>query len=139
MPKYIQHILRGHPYVSIWGTGNVSREFLFVEDLADALIFLMNIYQENSHINIGTGTDISIKDLALLITQIIGYQGALTFDTTRPDGTPRKLLNVDKLTALGWQARTRLEAGLTKTIEWYAAHQTHTVPSRTLQKNESIL
>lgn len=107
------------PEVTIWGTGSVLREFLFVDDLADALIFLMNEYSGEEHVNVGTGTDISIKELAQLICNIIGYSGKLVFDTSKPDGTPKKLLNVSKINSLGWKAATSLEEGIRKTYEWY--------------------
>ncbi|MGE0009718.1 MAG: GDP-L-fucose synthase family protein [Candidatus Babeliales bacterium] len=110
-----------HKTVTVWGTGNALREFLYVEDLANALIFLMHNYDENLHINIGTGKDMSIKNLALLIKKLTGYQGELIFDTSKPDGTPRKVLNVEKINNLGWHAATRLEDGLKKTIDWYVA------------------
>ncbi|HOV14180.1 MAG TPA: NAD-dependent epimerase/dehydratase family protein, partial [Spirochaetota bacterium] len=105
--------------VVVWGTGTVLREFLFVDDLADALLFLMNNYEENTHINVGTGEDITIKGLALLVKKVVGFDGQLEFDTTKPDGTPRKLLDVSKLTKAGWKAKTSLEEGLNLTYKWY--------------------
>lgn len=107
------------PEVTIWGTGSVLREFLFVDDLADALVFLMNEYSGEEHVNVGTGTDVSIKELAQLICNVIGYNGKLVFDTSKPDGTPKKLLNVSKINSLGWKAATELEDGIRKTYEWY--------------------
>lgn len=107
------------PEVTIWGTGSVLREFLFVDDLADALVFLMNEYSGEEHVNVGTGTDVSIKELAQLICKVIGYNGKLVFDTSKPDGTPKKLLNVSKINSLGWKAATELEDGIRKTYEWY--------------------
>lgn len=107
------------PEVTIWGTGSVLREFLFVDDLADALVFLMNEYSGEEHVNVGTGTDVSIKELAQLISKVIGYNGKLVFDTSKPDGTPKKLLNVSKINSLGWKAATELEDGIRKTYEWY--------------------
>lgn len=109
--------------VSVWGTGAPLREFLYVDDLADALVFLMERYSEEKHINIGVGTDLSIRDLAELIAKVVGYDGALEFDTTKPDGTPRKLMDVSRLHALGWTAATPLEVGLQETYEWYLEHQ----------------
>lgn len=100
------------PSVTIWGTGSPKREFLFADDLADACIYLMENYNEPNVINIGTGEDISIKDLALLIKQIIGFQGELAFDTTKPDGTPRKLMDVSKLHSQGWKHKVELEEGI---------------------------
>jgi GDP-L-fucose synthase len=107
------------PEVTLWGTGKPMREFLFVDDLADALHFLMVHYDEAQHINVGTGVDVTISKLAETIAKIVGYQGDLRFDVTKPDGTPRKLLDVSKLSSLGWRAKTSLEEGIKKTYEWY--------------------
>jgi GDP-L-fucose synthase len=101
------------PEVVIWGTGTPLREFLHADDMADACYFLMQHYNEEGPINIGKGEDISIGDLALLIKEITGYQGALTFDKTKPDGTPRKLMDVNKLSDLGWKAKIELKSGIT--------------------------
>jgi GDP-L-fucose synthase len=100
------------PEVEVWGTGNPRREFLHADDLADACIFLMENYNEVIHINIGTGEDITIKDLALLIKKIVGYEGTIRFDESKPDGTPRKLMDVSKLHALGWKHKISLEEGI---------------------------
>lgn len=100
------------PTVTVWGTGTVLREFLYVDDLADACLFLMQHYESDQTINIGTGKDLTIRDLAICIQEIVGYQGELIFDKTKPDGTPRKLLDVSKLTDLGWQAQTSLSQGI---------------------------
>jgi GDP-L-fucose synthase len=105
--------------VEIWGTGKPKREFLHVDDLAKACVFLMNNYEENETINVGTGRDISIGDLATLVKDIVGFEGELKFNSTMPDGTPRKLLDVDKISKLGWQANIPLKEGLSKTIDWY--------------------
>lgn len=111
--------------VVVWGTGTPMREFLHVDDLANASVFLMNSYDELSHVNVGSGTDVSIKDLALLVRDVVGYQGELEFDTTKPDGTPRKLMDVSKINALGWRASTTLDQGIRsvyeslKNEEWY--------------------
>lgn len=107
------------PEVTVWGTGTVLREFLFVEDLADALVFLMNNYTGEEHVNVGTGTDVSIKELAQLICKVVGYDGKLFFDTSKPDGTPKKLLDVSKINSLGWEAKVSLEDGIRKTYDWY--------------------
>jgi GDP-L-fucose synthase len=107
------------PAVEIWGTGKPRRELLYVDDLADALVFLMKAYSEEGHINVGTGTDVSIKELAELVAEVVGFEGGFTFDSTKPDGTPRKLLDVEKLRRLGWQAETDLREGLRRTYEWY--------------------
>jgi GDP-L-fucose synthase len=116
------------PPVVIWGTGNPRREFLHVDDLADACLFLMNLEEEKFRslltlhrsplINIGWGKDISIKELALLIKEIIGFEGEITFDTTKPDGTPRKLLDVSKISELGWRPKISLKEGLEGTYNW---------------------
>jgi GDP-L-fucose synthase len=98
--------------VTVWGTGTPMREFLFADDLAKACVFLMETYNEKELINIGTGTDISIRDLATMVREITGYQGALEFDTTKPDGTPKKLLDVSRLHALGWKHTVALKDGI---------------------------
>lgn len=100
------------PEVVVWGTGSPKREFLFAADLADACVFLMNTHSDYGWVNIGSGEEISIKELALLIKKIVGYEGNLVFDTTKPDGTPRKLLDVTKLHSLGWKHKTSLEQGI---------------------------
>lgn len=105
--------------VTIWGTGIPRREFLFVDDLADACIFLMNNYDGEETINVGVGEDITIGDLAQKIKDIVGFSGEIIYDKTKPDGTPRKLLDVSKINNLGWKAQTTLEEGLKKTIKWY--------------------
>jgi GDP-L-fucose synthase len=112
----------GTQEVEIWGTGSPRREFLYVEDLADALVFLIKTYSGEEHVNVGTGVDVSIKDLAEAIVRVIGFKGQLIFDHSKPDGTPRKLLDVSKLRDLGWTAKTPLEQGLAKAYEWYRAH-----------------
>lgn len=98
--------------VEIWGTGEVWREFLYVDDLAEACVFLMNNYSEKQFINVGSGTDITIKDLALLVKKIIGFEGELTFDATKPNGTPKKLMDVSRLRNAGWTYKTSLEDGI---------------------------
>jgi GDP-L-fucose synthase len=105
--------------VEVWGTGTPRREFLYSDDLADAVIYLMNFYNENQFINIGVGKDISIKDLAEKIKEVVGYEGQIVFNTTKPDGTPRKLVDVSRLNNLGWQASTSLDEGLKKAYEWF--------------------
>jgi GDP-L-fucose synthase len=110
----------GNPQsVFLWGTGSPKREFLYVNDLADACVFLMNHYDESDIINVGCGEDISIAELALLVKDVVGYTGNIEYDTKKPDGTPRKLLDVSKLMGLGWKPKTSLEEGITKTYEWY--------------------
>lgn len=107
--------------VVVWGTGTARREFLHVDDMADAAVFLMQHYDSPEIINVGTGCDISIADLARLIARITGYRGRVVFDPSKPDGTPRKLLDVSRLSALGWTARIGLEEGLRQTYEWLQA------------------
>jgi GDP-L-fucose synthase len=104
--------------VIIWGTGSPRREFLHVDDLANATIFLMKKYNDSAIVNIGTGKDISIKKLALLIKNIVGFEGKLIFDTTKPDGTPQKLLDVSRLNTLGWKASISLKKGIEQTLQW---------------------
>lgn len=105
--------------VTLWGTGKAKREFLHVDDLADACVFLMNKHNGSQIINIGSGEDISIKNLAETIKKIVGFNGKIVWDTTKPDGTPRKLLNVDRLHGLGWHHKIDLENGLKSTYRWY--------------------
>jgi GDP-L-fucose synthase len=109
----------GRESVTVWGTGKPMREFLFVDDLADACVFLMKNYSAEQHINVGTGQDISIGDFAETIRGIVGYRGEIVFDSSRPDGTPRKLLDVSALSALGWTARTSLRSGLEAYYGWF--------------------
>lgn len=105
--------------ITIWGTGSPKREFLHVDDLADACIFLMNTYNDPSIINIGTGEDLSIKELAIKIKDIVGYKGKIHWDSSKPDGTPRKLLDMTKLHALGWKHRIDLDEGIKSTYAWF--------------------
>jgi GDP-L-fucose synthase len=105
--------------VEIWGTGSPKREFLHVDDLADACMHLMANYGDEQHINVGTGVDLSIKELAEKIRDVVHPAAQLTFDTSKPDGTPRKVLNVDKLTANGWKASIDLDSGIKSTYEWF--------------------
>lgn len=100
------------PEVVVWGTGKVLREFLYVDDLADASLFLMENYNGNETVNVGTGKDLSIAELAKLVEKVVGYEGELVFDTTKPDGTPRKLLDVSRLAEAGWTYKTELEDGI---------------------------
>jgi len=110
--KFHEAKTSGAASVTVWGTGSPLREFLFADDLADACYFLMQEYNEAGLVNIGTGHDLSIKDLALLIKEVVGFTGDLVFDTSKPDGTPRKLLDVSKLHTLGWKHRIALQEGL---------------------------
>jgi len=117
--KFHEAKINNKPYVEVWGTGTPRREFLHVDDLADAVIYLMNNYDENEPLNIGTGKDITIKELAELIKEIVGYEGEIKFDTTKPDGTPRKLLDVSRLHATGWKHKIELREGIQSTYEWF--------------------
>jgi GDP-L-fucose synthase len=112
----------GDADVTVWGSGTPRREFLFVDDLADALCFLMERYESSEIINVGCGEDVTIAELAALIRDIVGYRGAIAFDRSKPDGTPRKLMDVSKSRALGWQPRTKLADGIAATYAWYLAH-----------------
>ncbi len=107
------------PFVTLWGTGTPKREFLHVDDLANASVFLMENYEDPEIINVGTGKDLTIKDLALLIKEIVGYEGELKFDSSKPDGTPRKVLNMEKLSKLGWEQKIKLHDGITSVYNWY--------------------
>ncbi|MDA8240160.1 MAG: GDP-L-fucose synthase [Nitrospiraceae bacterium] len=110
------------PSVTIWGTGTSKREFLYIDDLADACVFLMDRYDGSEIVNIGVGEDISINDLALLVREVAGFQGGIAYDRSKPDGTPRKLLDVSRLHSLGWHAKTGLREGVRKTYDWYVKH-----------------
>jgi GDP-L-fucose synthase len=107
------------PTVTVWGTGSPRREFLFVDDMADACLFILNNVSESGPINVGVGSDISIRELTELIREIVQYQGDLEFDTSKPDGTPRKLMDVGRLERLGWAARTGLRQGIEETYAWF--------------------
>ena len=109
--------------VKVWGTGTPKREFLYSDDLADACIFLMNHYEGNEIVNVGVGEDISIKDLAENIKLVVGFEGEIIFDTTKPDGTPRKLVDVSKINSLGWKASMPLEVGLQKAYQWFLENE----------------
>jgi GDP-L-fucose synthase len=113
--------------VTLWGSGTPRREFLHVDDLAEAAIFLMNKYDSEQIINVGVGKDISIAELALLVKQVVGYAGRIQFDATMPDGTPRKLLDVSRITAMGWQPKKSLREGIASTYKWYLQHRNHAV------------
>jgi GDP-L-fucose synthase len=132
MRRFHEATQTGRDEVVIWGTGKPKREFLHVDDMARASLFVLgveaNIIQAHtrsmlSHINVGCGSDVSIAELATLIARITGFTGEISFDTSRPDGTPRKLLDVSKLSAMGWHPQTTLEEGVRQTYEWYCANQ----------------
>ena len=111
--------LSNAPQLQVWGSGAPRREFLHVDDLADAAVFCMAQYDDAEHINVGVGQDITIRELALLICEIVGFSGDVAFDATKPDGTPRKMLNVDRLSARGWHSKIPLRDGLAETYRWY--------------------
>jgi GDP-L-fucose synthase len=117
--KFHEAKAAGAPHVVLWGTGSPRREFLHVDDLADACVHLLERYDEPDIVNVGVGEDISIRELAELVRGVVGYEGDIVLDTTKPDGTPRKLLDVSKLHALGWKARIPLRDGIASTYDWY--------------------
>ena len=111
--------VEGQPYVELWGTGAPKREFLFADDLADGLVFLARHYSDEPHVNVGTGIEVSIRELAELIRDVVGYQGAFRYDTSKPDGSPRKLMDVSRMTEMGWTAPTALRDGFAATYRWF--------------------
>ncbi|MBL7204394.1 MAG: GDP-L-fucose synthase [Desulfobacteraceae bacterium] len=117
--KFHEAKMGGDKSVEVWGTGAPRREFLYVDDLADACLYLMNNYNGDDIINVGVGRDLSIRELAEMVGEVVGFKGDLRFNHTKPDGTPLKLLDVSKLTALGWQAHTPLAEGIKKAYQWY--------------------
>jgi GDP-L-fucose synthase len=119
--KFHEAKVSGASEVSVWGTGTPRREFLYSEDLADAAIHLMLNYDDPALVNVGLGEDMPISDLAKAVSDAVGFNGRITFDTSKPDGTPRKLLDCSRLHAAGWRANTSVEDGLRKTYEWYRA------------------
>lgn len=120
--KFHEAKLKGEKQVTIWGTGTPRREFLFVDDLADACVFLMNEYDGDEHINVGTGIDLSIRELAEQVRDAVAPETELIFDTDKPDGMPRKLLDVSRIHALGWRHRVDLGEGIEKTYRWFCKH-----------------
>jgi GDP-L-fucose synthase len=110
------------PQIDVWGTGAVRREFLYVDDAADGMVFLMQHYSDEGIVNLGTGRDVPIIDLVGMVCRAVGYQGGIRFDTSRPDGTPRKVVDVSRINQLGWSARTPLAQGLAETYRWYLEH-----------------
>ena len=131
MRRFHEAATAGAEEVVVWGTGTPRREFLHVDDMADASLFVLDLdratYQAEtrpmlSHINVGTGTDVTIAELARMIAAVTGYTGRIRFDTSKPDGTPRKLLDVTRLTRLGWTASRDLRSGLAETYRWFRAH-----------------
>lgn len=121
--KFHEAKLTDQSSVTTWGTGSPMREFLYVDDMADATVHLMQHYSDFQIVNVGTGLDVTIKELAVTIKKIIGFNGELVFDTSKPDGTPRKLMDVTNLNNQGWSASTRLEDGIQRTYDWFLANQ----------------
>jgi GDP-L-fucose synthase len=113
---------RGDAEVVVWGTGTPRREFLHVDDLARAVVFLMRTYDEGEIVNVGCGSDVSIRELAEMVAGVVGFEGQIRFDTSKPDGTPRKLLDVARVTALGWRPEIGLREGIESTLQWYLGH-----------------
>lgn len=126
--KFDDAVLSGSPSVTVWGSGKPRREFLHVEDLARAAVLLMNTYDNPEIINVGTGEDVTILELAQLIAAITGFKGTIEFDSSKPDGTPRKVLEVSRLRDLGWTPRWTLEAGIRQTYDWYRSSLARRLP-----------
>lgn len=120
--RYDEAKASGAPSVTNWGTGNPRREFLHVDDMADACLHLLEHYDGPEQVNVGTGTDVTIREIAETVAKVVGYEGQTEWDTSKPDGTPQKLLDVSKLAAAGWTAKIGLEDGLRSTVEWYREH-----------------
>jgi GDP-L-fucose synthase len=114
---------QGAGEVEIWGTGTPRREFLHADDFADACVFLMQRYDDDSWVNVGWGRDVSIAELADTVGRVVGFNGSVRFDTSKPDGTPRKLLDTARLSALGWRPRIELEEGIRSTHRWFVQHR----------------
>ena len=121
--KFHEAKIQQEQTVTVWGTGKPYREFLHVDDMADASVFLMNNYSEPDIVNVGVGTDTTIRELAELVGDVVGYTGEIVFDTSKPDGTPRKLLDTSKINGLGWKARISLRDGLMSTYAWFLKHE----------------
>jgi GDP-L-fucose synthase len=121
--KFHKAKIENHPSVEVWGTGTPKRELLHVDDLADACLFMMNGYDQKQFLNVGTGEDITIKELALMVKEITGFEGDISFNTSKPDGTPRKLLDVSKINALGWKHQINLYEGIKNTFADYISTQ----------------
>ena len=111
--------MRGDEHVVVWGSGSPRREFLHVADLADAIVLLLEVYDEEAIINVGCGTDMTVRELCETVKAVVGYRGRLEFDTSKPDGTPRKLLDISRITALGWQPRISLRSGIERLYAWF--------------------
>ncbi len=125
--KFHEAAAAGAPEVTVWGTGSPRREFLHVDDLAGAALFLMLNYDAPEILNVGTGEDLTIRELAETMARVTGFRGQIVFDASKPDGTPRKVLDVSRIHALGWKAQIALEPGIATTYRWYLSHQAQTV------------
>lgn len=120
--KFHEAKTEGRSEVIVWGTGNVRREFLFVDDMAEACVYLLETYKGKEFVNVGSGTDVSIRELAELVRSVVGFEGKIVYDTSKPDGMPRKLMDCSKLNNAGWSYQTELKEGLEKTYQWYLNH-----------------
>jgi GDP-L-fucose synthase len=120
--RYDEAVASGTLSVTNWGTGSPRREFLHADDMADACLYLLEHYDEPDHVNVGSGTDVTIREVAELVASVVGYTGETEWDTTKPDGTPQKLLDVSKLTRAGWTSKIGLQEGLERTVAWYRDH-----------------
>jgi GDP-L-fucose synthase len=123
--RYDEARAAGVPSVANWGSGSPRREFVHVDDLADACLYLLEHYDDGLHVNVGTGVDATVKEIAETVAAAVGYEGETVWDTSKPDGTPRKLLDISLLTSLGWTARTSLADGIAATVTWYRDHAAH--------------
>ncbi len=119
--KFHEAKIAGNPEVVVWGSGSPRREFLFVDDLADAIVYLTDVYSEADPINVGTGSDVSIAERASLIGDVVGFEGDIVYDSSKPDGTPRKLLDTRRITELGWRPSVSLREGVARTYDWFRA------------------
>jgi GDP-L-fucose synthase len=136
--KFHDAKMSGAASVEIWGTGSPMREFLHVDDLADVCLFLMEHYSDDSHINVGTGMDLSIRELAEKIRDVVYPEAELTFDTSKPDGTPRKVLDVSRLNALGWSPSIDLDAGIRSTYQWFVAQHDSDRELRGIERTDAV-
>jgi len=123
MLRFHEAVKNGLNKVTCWGSGTPKREFLFIEDLADALVYLMENYNKAQFVNVGTGIEITIKDLTELVAKTVGFEGEILWDSSKPDGTPRKVTNMSKLHSLGWEHKTSLEDGLKETYKWFVENK----------------
>ena len=138
MQVKVHHAKRtGASTLEIWGSGTPRREFLYVDDLADALVFLMKRYSAEPHINVGTGIDITVRELAELVAKVAGWHGEFVYDPSKPDGTPRKVMDVSRLLSLGWQATMPLEEGMRRAYDWYSANAAGSKAARRITESQS--